>query len=206
MGKYLKQFETHHDYEDYIDDDPFLPNVSICDDEPTHVHYNQYTPPPTPTPQNNEIFYTTWDGEPLHAYISISRDKIYDDVYQLEQNYDWRLINNYDSTTPNIVEHTYGKIVFDRDITQIKNYIEDLVQDDEGDINSSTNLKTITFPNSIEYINDNYLNFISFDFNQDENKLMGVTVWDTYYDTSDGLPITIPGINERNKLYIRTGM
>ena len=70
----------------------------------------------------------------------------------------------------------------------------------------STNLETITFPDSIEYINRTHLNYISIDVDQEENKLMGVTVWDTYYDTSDGLPITIPGINEKDKLYIMTGM
>ena len=40
MGKYLKEFATHAEYESYINGgEAILPNVSICDDQPTHVHY-----------------------------------------------------------------------------------------------------------------------------------------------------------------------
>lgn len=41
MGKYLKEFATHAEYQAYINGgEAILPNVSICDDQPTHVHYN----------------------------------------------------------------------------------------------------------------------------------------------------------------------
>ena len=41
MGKYLKEFATHAEYQTYINGgEAILPNVSICDDQPTHVHYN----------------------------------------------------------------------------------------------------------------------------------------------------------------------
>ena len=45
MGKYLKEFETHAEYEAYINgSEAILPNVSICDDQINHVHYNPYKP------------------------------------------------------------------------------------------------------------------------------------------------------------------
>ena len=44
MGKFLKRFDTHSQYESYTaNTDTFiLPNVSICDDQPTVVHYNPW--------------------------------------------------------------------------------------------------------------------------------------------------------------------
>jgi hypothetical protein len=48
MGKYLKKFSTHTEYDAYINgSDAILPNVSICTTE-GDVHYNPSTPP-TPT-------------------------------------------------------------------------------------------------------------------------------------------------------------
>ena len=45
---YLKEFEHHSEYEEYISRvGAMLPNVSICDDEPTHVHYNPAQVGPT---------------------------------------------------------------------------------------------------------------------------------------------------------------
>lgn len=40
MGKYIKKFDTHSDYEDFIETEDFIkPNVSYCVDN-TEVHYN----------------------------------------------------------------------------------------------------------------------------------------------------------------------
>lgn len=46
MSKYLKKFETHQEYEAYIQDrqNLVLPNVSFCEDTPNEVHYNPYVP------------------------------------------------------------------------------------------------------------------------------------------------------------------
>ena len=45
MGKYLKKFDTHTEYETYINgSDKVLPNVSLCATE-NEVHYNQIVPP-----------------------------------------------------------------------------------------------------------------------------------------------------------------
>lgn len=45
MGKFLKRFDTHSQYESYTaNTDTFiLPNVSICDDQPDVVHYNPWS-------------------------------------------------------------------------------------------------------------------------------------------------------------------
>ena len=47
MGKYLKEFETHTEYENYTADTAnfILPNVSYCVDTPNEVHYNPYVEP-----------------------------------------------------------------------------------------------------------------------------------------------------------------
>ena len=46
MGKYLKKFDTHTEYETYINgSDKVLPNVSLCATE-NEVHYNPIVPMP----------------------------------------------------------------------------------------------------------------------------------------------------------------
>lgn len=47
MGKYLKQFETHQQYEAYTADTSnfITPNVSYCIDTPNEVHYNPFVDP-----------------------------------------------------------------------------------------------------------------------------------------------------------------
>lgn len=45
MGKYIKKFDTHSDYEDFIETEDFIkPNVSYCVDN-VEVHYNPYVDP-----------------------------------------------------------------------------------------------------------------------------------------------------------------
>ena len=48
MGKYIKEFETHTQYESYTADTQnfILPNVSYCVDTPNEVHYSPYVGPP----------------------------------------------------------------------------------------------------------------------------------------------------------------
>lgn len=58
MGKYLKLFETHQQYES-AQSSLILPNVSLCEDQPTVVHYNPSTPP-TPTHDYVEIGGKKW--------------------------------------------------------------------------------------------------------------------------------------------------
>ena len=44
MGKYLKLFETHAEYETYSGGEMILPNVSYCEDD-KDIHYNPYIKP-----------------------------------------------------------------------------------------------------------------------------------------------------------------
>ena len=51
MGKYIKKFDTHSDYEDFIETEDFIkPNVSYCVDN-VEVHYN-----PIPDPYNGHAY------------------------------------------------------------------------------------------------------------------------------------------------------
>ena len=61
MAIYLKKFETHQEYDTYINgSDAILPNVSICTTE-GDVHYNPLTPtPPTPSHDYVEIGGVKW--------------------------------------------------------------------------------------------------------------------------------------------------
>lgn len=46
MAIYLKQFSTHSEYDTYINGSgAILPNVSVCKDQPTVVHYNPWVDP-----------------------------------------------------------------------------------------------------------------------------------------------------------------
>ena len=56
--KYLKKFATTAQYEAYTaDTENFItPNVSICNDNPTAVHYNSSSPTP-PTPIGTNLSY-----------------------------------------------------------------------------------------------------------------------------------------------------
>lgn len=58
----LKKFNTHDEYDAYIVGEPILPNISICNDQPSHVHYNKIKE----IQPNNEIWYTTTDGSVLN--------------------------------------------------------------------------------------------------------------------------------------------
>ena len=63
MGKYLKQFATHQQYEAYTANTSnfILPNVSYCIDTPNEVHYNPSSPtPPTPSHDYVEIGGIKW--------------------------------------------------------------------------------------------------------------------------------------------------
>lgn len=43
MGKYIKLFKQHSQYETYINsEDAILPNVSYCEDRPEEVHFNPF--------------------------------------------------------------------------------------------------------------------------------------------------------------------
>ena len=66
MGKYLKLFDTHAEYETFIQTDYDKPNVSYCDDN-KDVHYN-----PIPPKATIRLAFTV--SEPSKERISIAGD------------------------------------------------------------------------------------------------------------------------------------
>ncbi len=77
MGKYLKLFEQHSQYEAYINSSSaVLPNVSFCEDQPEVVHYNPWVEPPffcKLTLQDGTVVNIEGEGE-------LSNEDIYDYV------------------------------------------------------------------------------------------------------------------------------
>ena len=61
MTKFLKKFTTHRDYDKYVAHSFEKPNISICQDEPDHIHYN----PRGEAPEPNEVWYWTASGHTL---------------------------------------------------------------------------------------------------------------------------------------------
>ena len=85
MAIYLKQFENHTQYENYINgSDAILPNVSICTSE-GDVHYNPYVVPPTPSHDYVEIGGIKW------ATMNIGANSITDKGLYFQ----WGDINGY---------------------------------------------------------------------------------------------------------------
>ena len=100
MGKYLKLFETHTEYEE-ARQNLILPNVSLCAQE-NEVHYNPLTPPPM-----NIIRYEA--SEKLTETTSDKSSGLH--------------TNKFNTT---IVSHTFengvGTIEFEEDVTTIYKY------------------------------------------------------------------------------------
>lgn len=80
MGKYLKKFENHTDYETYISgQDAILPNVSLCVQE-NEVHYNPIVPPQPIAPVGKvQVFANPQcteyaDGQSDTVYVRLNQD------------------------------------------------------------------------------------------------------------------------------------
>ena len=83
MGKYIKIFNTHSQYESYTADTQFiLPNVSYCKDQTNVVHYNPLNPtPPTPTYESVDLGLpsgTLW----ARYNVGATSETDYGDYYQ----------------------------------------------------------------------------------------------------------------------------
>ena len=71
MGKYLKLFDTHSDYNTYINSqDKVLPNVSYCENE-NELHYNPYA-----DPRLIAKFYVEDDSDTTMIYGGMDYDEI----------------------------------------------------------------------------------------------------------------------------------
>ena len=82
--KYIKLFETHNEYETYINgQDAILPNVSYCEDQ-NDVHYNPILPPETRVIAKVNIIDTSKQvfiiGSPPTSYCWAEKIEIDDDT------------------------------------------------------------------------------------------------------------------------------
>lgn len=99
MAIYLKKFENHTQYENYINgSDAILPNVSICTTE-GDVHYNPYVPP---TPVETRViakFYVTNAGATVHiadepsCFSSIEIDGV--EQSEVTDSYDFSTVGEH---------------------------------------------------------------------------------------------------------------
>ena len=125
MGKYLKLFETHAEYESFIQTDYDKPNVSYCEDN-NEVHYNPFVPPLP----NNIITYEA--SEKLTETTSDKSSGLH--------------TNKFGTT---MVSHTFengvGTIEFEGDVTSIGSWA----------FYQCTSLTSVTIPNSVTSIDTN---------------------------------------------------
>lgn len=119
MGKYLKLFETHAEYESFIQTDYDKPNVSYCEDN-NEVHYNPFVPPLP----NNIITY-----------------KANEKLTETTSSKSTGSLNTTKFNTT-MVSHTFengvGTIEFEEDVTAIYNCAF-----------ASTNITEIQLPNTL---------------------------------------------------------
>lgn len=105
MGKYIKKFDTHSDYEDFIETEDFIkPNVSYCVDN-VEVHYN-----PLILPKDQYLtFDVITDGTiRWHHYGYLPNDTIY---ASFDNGETWQtLTSGGNGTTLNVQEG--DKIIF----------------------------------------------------------------------------------------------
>ena len=94
MNKYLRQFDTHQDYLDFLESEDYLePNVSYCSDQ-NEVHYNPYVHDyskdyfTTKALENGSISFT------IPAYFGTSY--ITSMSYSVDNGETWTTINNTD--------------------------------------------------------------------------------------------------------------
>ena len=122
MGKYLKKFENHSDYETYINgQDAILPNVSHCKDQ-NDVHYNPITPPETrlivkfnTTSANESIMILSdWDlTDRFATKVEVDDGTIYEN---LEHDYNG-LYHEFETSGEHIVYYTL------KDVNKIPDYM-----------------------------------------------------------------------------------
>ena len=135
MAIYLKEFENHTQYENYINgSDSILPNVSVCLDQPTVVHYNPYVEPPTPIETRLVCKYNVTDtsSETQLCYdVNFSAMEI-DGVEQSE------LVIGYRFSTTG--EHTVKYTLTDPTFIEVQTFMD------------CSSLTSIVIPNSVTSI------------------------------------------------------
>ena len=141
MGNYLKLFDTHADYNTYINgSDKVLPNVSYCENE-NEVHFNPYTDPrlivkyTVVDDSNTTMIYggrTYEEISVLDNFTKIEVDGVEISLTDLDENDGFYQLSEG--------EHTVKYTLIDQ--TEIKNAAF-----------SHCQFTSITIPNSVTYIN-----------------------------------------------------
>lgn len=124
MAKYIKLFETHSEYETYIEgQDAILPNVSYCEDQ-NDVHYNPYIPDPYNGHEYVEIGGLKWATMNLGAnsvtdkglYFQWGDAQGYTPAQVgVDKTFDWANYKYCDGTESNMTKYnnTDGKEILD---------------------------------------------------------------------------------------------
>ena len=148
MGKYIKLFDTHSDYNTYITgQDKILPNVSYCENE-SECHYNPYSDPRlivkyTVEDNYEEINLLCSDCEFLASdyFSKVEIDNVEVSLSDLDENYCY-----YELTQgEHIVKYTL------LDPTTIEEYL----------FTECNNMTSVTIPNSVTTISDNAFYYCS---------------------------------------------
>jgi len=129
--KYLKQFDTHAEYEAALSS-LILPNVSFCKDTPNEVHYNPYMPPPP------SIVVVKFNVTDTSNPTKICNQTSGFSVMEIDGVTQQTVTTGYTFSTTG--EHTVKYTLVDR--TSIVNYT----------FNNCTNLTSITIPDSVTSI------------------------------------------------------
>lgn len=139
--KYLKVFEKHEDYEDYVDSQDYLaPNVSYCVDK-NEVHYNPYIKPET-------RIITTYNVTNINektCIIGFDMDGPYYEYISKIEIDDTVVINNPVSNDYEYQFNTEGIHVIKYTLKD-QTYLPKIFNRENGD------LKTVTIPTIIETI------------------------------------------------------
>ena len=164
MGKYLKKFETHSEYNTYITgSDKVLPNVSYCEDN-NDVHYNPWTDPRVIAKFN--VSDTSSATNIMHSSATSTFSEIeIDGVVQPS------VVSSYtfDTTGEHVVKYTLAdpttigqsafetctgltNITIPNSVSSIGNYA----------FFNCSGLTTITIPNSVTSIGESAFQFCSY--------------------------------------------
>lgn len=93
MAVYLKKFDTHSEYENYINGSgAILPNVSICEDT-KDVHYNPYVEPVDPCA--SEIVKTTYEWVEIGGVKWATKNVGAKSITDYGQKFSWGGVNGY---------------------------------------------------------------------------------------------------------------
>ena len=155
MSKYIKLFETHSEYNTYINgQDAILPNVSYCEDN-NDVHYNPWTDPRLIVTYN---VTSTSEATTLYMYYEgmVTGDAMFDNVEIDGVEVSVSTLDTaqgtyqFSTTGEHIVKYTLSDPTFIG--ISITDRSDPTTWHIGATFNKCTNLTSITIPNSVTSI------------------------------------------------------